>query len=78
MEKEKKELRVSLGRDSYDIVLERGSLDRAGDYLDLDRKVLILTDAGVPDASAKKKCRAWKGSKSEKSPLPLFFKRRRI
>ena len=41
-------IRVNLGKDSYDIVLERGCLARAADYLDLNRKVLIVTDDGVP------------------------------
>ena len=39
---------MNLGKDSYDIILERGCLGRAGDYLSLDRKVLIVTDEGVP------------------------------
>ena len=33
---------------TYDIILERGALKKAGEYLDLDRKVLIVTDSGVP------------------------------
>lgn len=33
---------------TYDIILERGALNKAGEYLDLDRKVLIVTDSGVP------------------------------
>ena len=32
----------------YDIVLEKGALEHAGEWLKLDRKVLILTDDGVP------------------------------
>ncbi len=32
----------------YNIYLERGSLAKAGEYLSLDRKVLIVTDTGVP------------------------------
>lgn len=32
----------------YNIYLERGSLKKAGQYLSLDRKVLIVTDTGVP------------------------------
>ena len=47
-------LKVNLGKDSYDIVLERGCLGRAGDYLNLDRKVLIVTDEGVPGEYAAK------------------------
>lgn len=34
--------------DSYDIVVERGILKRANEYLKLDRKVLIVTDSGIP------------------------------
>ncbi len=33
---------------SYDIVVERGILQRANEYLKLDRKVLIVTDSGIP------------------------------
>lgn len=36
----------------YEIRLERGALSKAGDLFDLDRKVLILTDDGVPSAYA--------------------------
>ena len=32
----------------YNIYLERGALAKAGDYLKLDRKVMIVTDTGVP------------------------------
>ena len=41
-------LHMNLGADSYDIVIERGALKRAGELLNLDRKVLVLTDDGVP------------------------------
>ena len=41
-------LNVNLGERSYDIVIERGALARAGEYLQLNRKVLIVTDSGVP------------------------------
>ena len=40
---------VELGADSYEIVLERGVLRRAGELLHLRRKVLIVTDSGVPE-----------------------------
>lgn len=43
-----KSLHMNLGADSYDIVIERGALQKAGEYLDLNRKVLVLTDDGVP------------------------------
>lgn len=41
-------LRMNLGEDSYDIILERGVLSRAAEYLSLDRRVCIVTDSGVP------------------------------
>ena len=41
-------IKMNLGKDSYDIVLERGALAKAGKYLDLDRKAVIVTDDGVP------------------------------
>ena len=40
---------MNLGTDSYDIVLERGALRRAGEILNLHRKVMIVTDSGVPE-----------------------------
>lgn len=39
---------VSLGDDSYDIILGRGVLDRAGDFFAAHGKVMIVTDSGVP------------------------------
>ena len=39
---------MNLGDDSYDIVVERGILARANEYLNLDRRVLVVTDSGVP------------------------------
>jgi 3-dehydroquinate synthase len=39
---------VKTSSGSYDIILERGALDKTGEYLNLDRKVLIVTDSGVP------------------------------
>ncbi len=33
---------------TYNIYLKRGALKNAGEYIDLDRKVLIVTDTGVP------------------------------
>ena len=46
-------LPLNLEADSYDIIVERGSLTKIGEYLNLDRKVLILTDSGVPNEYAK-------------------------
>ncbi len=41
-------IRVELGKSSYNIELQRGNLRRAGELLNLNRKVMIVTDAGVP------------------------------
>ena len=40
---------VNLGADSYDIVLERGVLRKAGELLNLRRKIMVVTDSGVPE-----------------------------
>lgn len=39
---------VSSSSHKYDILLQRGGLDRAGEQFDLARRVLIVTDSGVP------------------------------
>lgn len=39
---------VKTSSGKYDIVLEKGALERAGEFLNLNRKVLIVTDSGVP------------------------------
>lgn len=44
---------IRLGERGYDVVIERGILSRAGEELNLQRKVLILTDDGVPADYAK-------------------------
>ncbi len=44
---------LNLGSNSYDIVLERGALQRAGELLNLNRSVLIVTDSGVPEKYAR-------------------------
>lgn len=47
-------LTVSLGQNSYDILVERGMLDSIGSLLNLNRRVLIITDDGVPAEYAQK------------------------
>mgnify|MGYP003309987412 CR=1 FL=1 len=48
----------------YDIVVEAGSLDRIGALLDLSgRKVLVVTDDGVPSEYAEKVAAAFAGSR---------------
>ena len=41
-------IHMNLGEDSYDIVVERGILQNANNYLNLNRRVLVVTDSGVP------------------------------
>ena len=47
----------SKGR-SYDVIVERGALDKVGKYLSLQRKVLVITDNGVPIEYANTVCNA--------------------
>ena len=44
---------VSLGEKSYDVVVEKGALKNIDKYVDLNRKVLVITDDGVPSIYAK-------------------------
>ncbi|MBQ7095284.1 MAG: 3-dehydroquinate synthase [Clostridia bacterium] len=46
-------IEMNLGKESYPIYLERGSLSKAGALFALDRKVLIVSDSGVPSQYAK-------------------------
>lgn len=46
-------LRMELGKNSYDILIRRGALERAGEHLRLDRRVCIVTDDGVPPEYAR-------------------------
>ena len=43
---------MNLGTDSYDILIQRGILRDAGKHLDLNRRVLVVTDSGVPSQYA--------------------------
>ncbi|MBE6968813.1 MAG: 3-dehydroquinate synthase [Ruminococcaceae bacterium] len=47
-------VRVNLGEKSYDVLTGRGLLCRAGELLNLDRRVLLVTDDGVPAEYAQK------------------------
>lgn len=46
-------IHMDLGTDSYDIIVDRGCLARAGQYLNLNRRVLVVTDTGVPEEYAR-------------------------
>lgn len=43
---------MELGKDSYDIIIKRGSLHTLSEYVNLQRKVMIITDDGVPASYA--------------------------
>ena len=43
-----KEVKVSLGERSYPVYIGRGLLSRVGEIFNLSRRVLVLTDEGVP------------------------------
>ncbi len=45
-------IHMNLKENSYDIVVERGLLQRAGEQLDLQRRVLVVTDSLVPQTYA--------------------------
>ena len=44
---------VKTSSGGYNIVLERGTISKLKEYLKLERKVLIVTDSGVPECYAK-------------------------
>ena len=41
-------IHMNLGTESYDILVERGILRNARNHLNLNRRVLVVTDSGVP------------------------------
>lgn len=47
------ELRIELGENGYAIHVGKGLLSMAGSFFNLDRRVLIVTDSGVPAEYAK-------------------------
>ena len=47
-------LHMNLPGAGYDILIERGALNRAGSFLNLKRKVLVVRDSGVPAEYARK------------------------
>lgn len=54
------ELDVKTGNSSYKVLVEKGILDCAGSELNLERKVLVVTDDGVPSSYAEKIMKASK------------------
>jgi 3-dehydroquinate synthase len=55
-------IHMNLGKDSYDIIVERGVLAKAKEHLNLDRRVLVVTDSGVPKEYAETVAAACKES----------------
>ena len=51
-------IKVDLAERGYDIHIGRGLIDKAGELFELNRRVLIVTDSGVPSEYAIKVCRA--------------------
>lgn len=47
-------IHMDLKENSYDILLERGALDNISEHINIDRKVLVVTDDGVPSSYAEK------------------------
>lgn len=41
-------LHINLGENGYDILVKRGALKKADEHMNLARRVLIVTDSGVP------------------------------
>ncbi len=46
-------IHMNLGSESYDIIVEKGILSKSKDHLNLNRRVLIVTDSGVPSEYSK-------------------------
>ncbi len=45
-------IHMELNENSYDIIVERGILARVGENINLQRRVLVVTDSGVPEIYA--------------------------
>jgi len=46
-------VKVNCGASSYDIIMQSGALDSIGEFWNLDRRALIVTDSGVPKEYAR-------------------------
>lgn len=46
-------IHVNIPQNDYDVVFEKGALKKVSEYFKLDRKVLIVTDDGVPSSYSK-------------------------
>lgn len=50
------DIKVDLKEKSYIVTMERGALKNAGEIFDLNRKVLVVSDDGVPSEYAYEIC----------------------
>lgn len=50
------EININLGEHSYPILIEKGCLKKLGNLVNLNRKVLVITDDGVPPQYAQTVC----------------------
>ena len=56
-------LTMRLGVRSYDIIIKQGGLSRVGQLINLNRRVLVVSDTGVPEAYRRARGpRAWSAS----------------
>ena len=62
-------LHLDLGERGYDINIGRGGLSRVGELFDLDRKVFIVTDSGVPSEYAEAVAKCAKEAKTVTVPM---------
>lgn len=53
---------LSLGQNSYDIVLERGAISKAAELFEIKGRVLVVTDSGVPASYARTVAEQFEGS----------------
>ena len=51
---------VNIENEEYQINIEKGILDTIGEEINLNRKVLVVTDSGVPKEYSQKVCNASK------------------
>lgn len=72
-------IHMNLGQNSYDILVEQGLLEKAGQHLNLNRRVLVVTDTGVPAVYAETLARQCRESVictvetgEESKSLPVF------
>lgn len=53
MKSENKKLTINLADRSYDVHVGKGLLKKANEYFNLERKVVVVTDSGVPESYSK-------------------------